>query len=190
LGKLTVRQRLRSPSVEPCQTTQITCRLIDFEFENFTPTFLQQCRDLSNLPQRSPLITAALPQSQLRQMVNVVAKGIKNVILAKGLPKISTGLVPVFTLRTGENPVEAVNYVDGDGGVIVLEHFPGLHDYLNENDISVPLIKMQGHGYSLLPFREEGHDTPELGYTYTICQEELDSEVLLDTEHSGLLCTN
>ena len=44
-------------------------RLTDHEFENFTMTFLNQCRELAALPAWSPLLWSSDSQGQVRELV-------------------------------------------------------------------------------------------------------------------------
>ena len=94
---------------------------------------------------------------------------------------VSQSVVPVFTLADGDSVVEAVQYVNGDGGFPVCKLFPGLTDYLKECSIAIPTPELEMHNYTLLPFREADHDAMELGHVYSIQCEILDgsSENLL-----------
>ena len=153
----------------PCDLTQRICRLQDCNYLNFTMTFMEQCRDLARLPAWSPLLRCSDPQGQVRELVSTASK-VASSVVSQGLPRLTTGLVPVFDLKKGESPVEAVQYTDGDGGYIVGNFFPGLTEYLQERgiDVSAGSITLQGHNYVLLPFREEFHDAIELGHEYSV----------------------
>ena len=71
-----------------------------------------------------------------------------------------------YQLSAGYSPVVAVQYVDGDGGVLIAEYFRGLLDVALK--YRVPCQKIQPHGLTLVAFREPGHDTPELGHVYQL----------------------
>lgn len=157
-----------SQTTEPCATTQALCRLKDHEFENFTSTFLNACIPLAQLPAESPLLLSADPRGQLRDLLRCRG-ALQQAILDKGLPSMVTGGKRVFALRQGENPVVAVQYVDGDGGHIISNKFPGLHDYLTRQGLCPqPVVTLDFHGYTLLPFREQHHDAIELGHEYQV----------------------
>ena len=152
----------------PCQTTQSICRLKDYEFENFTQTYLSQCRTVAALQAVSTLLRGSDPHTQFRELVDASVV-MKNRVPAAGLPTIASGLVPVFEMAEGESPVEAIQYLDGDGGSIVSQKFPGLCDHLRQNNaIPMPNVNLQRHGYLLLPFREQHHDAIELGHVFSI----------------------
>ena len=150
-----------------CTLTQELCRLNDYKYENFTRVFLEGCGRLARLPDHSPLLCASDPQGQLRELVTH-CEAVKSEVVARGLPTLVAGTSPVFPLATGENPVEAVQYIDGDGGFIVSQFFPGLLCYLNEQGTCPPSMHLEQHGYDLLPFREEHHDAIELGHEYRV----------------------
>ena len=169
--------RTSTQRTSPCELTQRTCRLKDASFENFTTTFLDQCRELATLPARSPLVCSSDSQSQARDLAGK-ARRLEGDILAQKLPRLTTGVVPVFALADGRSAVEAVQYVDGDGGFLVCELFPGLTDYLRECSIAIPTQELESHNYTLLPFREAYHDAMELGHVYSIECDVLDSSTL------------
>ena len=159
-----------------CDLTQRTCRLKDADFDNFTTTFLDHCREVTALPLQSPLVCGSDLQGQARELVER-AKDLGATVVLRGLPRLATGLVPVFSLKEGESAVEALQYSDGDGGFIVCELFPGLQEYLEGRGIPLPdSVRLAEHRYSLMPFREEHHDAIELGHVYTIVRDELDEE--------------
>ena len=165
--------RTSTQRTSPCELTQRSCRLKDADFENFTTTFLDQCRELATLPARSPLVCSSDSQSQARDLAGK-ARRLEGDILAQKLPRLTTGVVPVFALADGERAFEAIQYADGDGGFLVCEHFPGFLDYLKECSIAIPTQELERHNYTLLPFREADHDAMELGHVYTIQCERLD----------------
>ena len=159
-----------------CDLTQRTCRLKDADFDNFTTTFLDHCREVAALPLQSPLVWGSDLQGQARELVER-AEDLGATVVSRGLPRLTTGLVPVFSLKEGESAVEALQYSDGDGGFIVCELFPGLQEYLEGRGIPLPdSVRLAEHRYSLMPFREEHHDAIELGHVYTIVRDELDEE--------------
>ena len=53
-----------------------------------------------------------------------------------------------------ESAVEAVQYVNGDGGFIVSKHFPRLTDYLKECSIAISTLGLDTHDYDAM---ELGH---------------------------------
>ena len=71
-----------------------------------------------------------------------------------------------FPLCEGKDPSVAVQDVDGDGGYLIAEYFPEIAQLAHTP--GVPCQKVQPHGLTLFPFRENGHDAPELGHVYHI----------------------
>ena len=59
----------------------------------------------------------------------------------------------------GEGPetvVEAIQYADGDGGVLVASYLPGLKECATKNGIIMQEDTV--HGSMLIPVREKHHD--------------------------------
>ena len=69
-----------------------------------------------------------------------------------------------FPLCEGKDPSVVVQ--DGDGGYLIAEYFPEIAQLAHT--LGVPCQKVQPHGLTLFPFRENGHDAPELGHVYHI----------------------
>ena len=166
----------RSPSVAvlarpfPCRLTQEACRLEDYKFENFTRTFLEYCGRLAHLPDHCSLLGSTEPYSQVRDLVGQYQE-MQSKVEESGMATILTGRGPVFPLGPGEQPVEAVQYVDGDGGYIVAELFPGFLDHLHTQAACPSTVPLRQHGYTLVPFREQHHDAIELGHEYQVVAE-------------------
>ena len=79
-----------------------------------------------DVPMGSPLPTCAESPSLVRTLVpRLVAS--HDGVREEGLPVFLTGLHPFYPLRQ-QRAVAAVHYVDGDGGVLMCEWFPGLQD--------------------------------------------------------------
>ena len=83
------------------------------------------------------------------------------------------------------NAIEAVQYVDGDGGMLIAEFIPGLLQYATAKVILTQHIS--SHNYTLIPFREKFHDAIELGHTYDIRCEELSGESTKAVKEYGCL---
>ena len=64
----------------------------------------------------------------------------------------------MFPLGPEKQPVEAVKYIDGDGGYIVAELFPGF--FMPKEHVHPVTLKQ--HEYTLVPFREQHHDVHTL----------------------------
>ena len=63
--------------------------------------------------------------------------------------------------------MEAINYVDGDGGSINVDKFTGLSQYLRVMGISIQQVEVPKT--TLVQFREVFHDAIELGHhQYTV----------------------
>lgn len=150
-----------------CELTQRICRLNEGEYVNFTMTFFTQCRELAEFPPFSPLLWSCDAQGQFRELVSEARK-LSDGLVEQGLPRLLTAKVPAFSLKAGAQAIEAIQYSDGDGGYIVSEFFPGIREYLQEQDIAVPTLHLAVHGYNLIKFREVHHDAPELGHVYRV----------------------
>ena len=83
---------------------------------------------------------------------------------------LDSGMNNTFALLEGKDPSTAVHYVDGDGGHLVGDFFPGLLDFARSQNI--PCQNVQPHDVTLVPFREFGDDAPELGHVYYLGGEE------------------
>ena len=151
--------------ITPCIYTQACCRLMELDYQNFTPTFFRQCSDVSSLPLYSPVVISSEAPSCVRTaLAPLASKKLKR----HSLPSLISGLQPVFSLSVGKSAVEAVQYTDGDGGYIVLEHFHLLEKYLCTLSSLPSMVFLREHGYHMLPFRELYHDAIELGHEYEI----------------------
>ena len=82
------------------------------------------------------------------------------------ITEVDTPFATHFPLCEGKDPSVAVQYVDGDGGYLVADFFPEIAQLAHT--LRVPCQKVQPHGLTLLPFREKGQDSPELGHVYHI----------------------
>lgn len=101
------------------------------------------------------------------------------------------GIIAVAAATCKAQPdmaIEAVQYVDGDSGILVAELF---QDCLKAYKKSSTLQRDDFHGYTLVPFRERFHDAPELGHKYTIkiYKENLERPEIIEGEfgHSALV---
>lgn len=83
------------------------------------------------------------------------------------------------------SPIEAIQYMDGDGGFIVSECFPLLDEYLQKGSLAVPTVHLQRHDYHLIPFRESHHNAIKLGHEYMITYDTEDSSTPHQTGKSG-----
>ena len=66
------------------------------------------------------------------------------------------------------NHLEAITYVDGDGGYITTDFVPGLLDYVQQLDCPIPFhnIDIGNRSHTLVEFREAFHDAVELSDEY------------------------
>ena len=169
---------LRSPDntsvASPCTDVQVELRLRDVDFANFTPSFFNQCaRVARHAEEQSALLTCAEPPSDLRCLIDRLV-AVRGNLEAEGLPSYITGFsAPPCSLTPNEQPITAVHYTDGDGGVLVVDYFPGLLEACNMHN--VPTQVLAGHNLTLVAFREAHHDAIELGHVYSICVESVSS---------------
>ena len=143
----------------PCRATQVLCKLAYKRFVNLTPAFLKQCiTQARKLSVHSCLTDAPMSSFSLKQIVSKYSS-------IGDYSQLLTLSAPVFKCQSGM-AIEGVQYVDGDGGIIVAELFPGLMECVDK--YSVPFTKDDLQGHTLVQFRERFHDAPELGHKYTI----------------------
>ena len=157
-------------SVFPCVSIQACCRLLEIDYQNFTPTFFAQCADVASLPFYSPLVRSSEAPSCMRTAIAPMAPKAYKDPLRYQLPTLISGCVPVFSLSADKSAVEAVQYADGDGGYVVLEHFDLFKEYIHKLQSQLPMVFLPEHDYHMLPFREYYHDALELGHEYEITQ--------------------
>lgn len=157
--------------VYPCVCTQACCRLLEIDYQNFTPTFFAQCADVASLPFYNPLVWSSEAPSCIRTALAPKAPKAYKDALRYQLPTLISGCVPVFSLSVDKSSVEAIQYADGDGGYVVVEHFDLLKEYIHKLPSQLPMVFLPEHGYHMLPFREHYHDALELGHEYEITQE-------------------
>ena len=154
--------------VTPCTATQACCRLLEIDYQNFTPTFFRQCADVATLPFYSPVIRSSEAPSCVRTVLAPTAAKLFKGLLMHPPVSLTSGCVPVFPLSADKSAVEAVQYSDGDGGFIVLEHFDFLNEYVHKLPTQPSVVFLREHGYHMLQFRDLYHDAVELGHEYEI----------------------
>ena len=89
-----------------------------------------------DVPMGSPLLTCTEPPSLVRMLVPCLVASYDGV-REEGLPVFLMGLHPFYPLRQ-QHAVAAVHYVHGNGGLLVCEWFPGLHDACTRVDVHTP----------------------------------------------------
>lgn len=132
--------------------------LSDKSFTNLTIPYLKQCLSFADRTSlHSPVLKVTCPglRSNLRQ-------------LCSQLPTHSNVLKPSFEVNTQTNHLEAITYVDGDGGYITTDFVPGLLDYVQQLDCPIPFhnIDVGNRSHTLVEFREAFHDAVELSHEY------------------------
>ena len=68
------------------------------------------------------------------------------------------------TCSRASNHLESVSYTDGDGGLLITDHIPGLLEVSNGLGVSQYLIKVGDRVHTGIQFREKHHDAVELGH--------------------------
>ena len=157
------RQQRQRPL--PCSCTQILTLLREKSYTNLHSTFFKQCVALSKeISPHSPLTYCPESPTFVRLMGVKLPQEVSRLIQ----PAILTGLSPVYKV-VGEGPdaaVEAIMYMDGDGGMLVEKFIPGLREYATKHGIMMQEDVL--HNSMLIPFREKFHDAVELGHQYRI----------------------
>ena len=171
-------------STFPCERTQKFIKLAGKEFTNFTPTYLEQVHLFhETCSESSILTTCAEPPSDVRKIVPKAAS-MEEDFMDSGLPSFSSGTKDTFSV-CADATIEAIQYVDGDGGTLVAELIPGLLQYATAKGI--PMQHVSSHNYTLIPFREKYHDAIELGHTYNITCEQPCGESVKHTKEYGYI---
>ena len=152
--------------VTPCITTQACCRLFEIDYQNFTPTFFRQCAHVANLPFYSPVARSSELPSCIRTSVAPTAARVFENLLKHPLSSLTSGYASVFPLSVNRSAIEAVQYSDGDGGFIVIEHFDYFKEYINHLPTQPSMVFLREH--TMLQFRELFHDAIELAHEYEI----------------------
>ena len=150
--------------VTPCTQIQACCRLLELEFQNFTPSFFRQCVEVAVLSAYSPLVISGEPPSCVR--TSLVPRAHRE----NQLPPILSGAFPVFPLHPDWTAIEAVQYSDGDGGYVSIECFVNLESFVKSflDSATVRAVCLKEHGLRMIPFRELHHDAIELGHEYNL----------------------
>lgn len=82
------------------------------------------------------------------------------------LPPHSSALKPSFQVTTQSNHLEAITYVDGDGGYITTDFVPGLFGYVQQLNVPSHAVEVGNRHHTLVEFREAFHDAVELSHEY------------------------
>eukprot|EP00731_Ephydatia_muelleri_P038071 Em0647g2a len=170
----------------PCATVQFTFKVVQQQFTNVTKSHLEGCKGLfCRVHTHSPLMCSGLvPPTSIKWFVAHANPLPNNVADAPLSPPPAHNVAdaplsppppppPHHHNRASFPPNHhhnhnrvAVQYVDGDGGYLVADFFPEIAQLAHT--LGVPCQKVQPHGLTLLPFREKGQDSPELGHVYHI----------------------
>ena len=173
----------REESSHLCRTVQLVYRLLAHSYTNCTMSHFRDCRWVcvshlflikfyftrniaSRLSPNSALMLSGLYPTSLKRLAYRLEELETACSLSRHLPSYASGKCTVFALLEGGKPVEAVNYIDGDGGTINVAMFPGLQNYAFKQGISCHHLRVPS--MALLSFREKYHDAIELGHQYTI----------------------
>ena len=157
----------------PCTATQILTLLRERAYTNLHTTYFKQCIALcKEIPPHSPLTYCPESPTFVRLMGVKLPQDISRIIR----PAALSGLSPVYKV-IGEEPdasVDAIQYLDGDGGMLVAKFLPGLHNYATKQGIIMQDDIV--HNSMLIPFREKFHDAIELGHQYRIESQRINEE--------------
>ena len=155
----------------PCRASQVLAKFARDRLANLTPTFFQQCIQMhATLPHTHDLFTSSVETPTVTPThARLLAVGLHQAIcslrrMGTPLPRPISQLGLWHHFPVASRKEEAIDFVDGDGGYLVVRHIPGLWDYLQAR---APAIMWQEgmRGY-LAPFRCHGHDALELDHLY------------------------
>jgi hypothetical protein len=79
-----------------------------------------------------------------------------------------------------DTAVEAIQYEDGNGGVLVAKFIPGIQEYATKNGIIMQENTV--HGSMHIPFRQRHHYAVELGHHFMLVSESISRKSTMHTE--------
>ena len=178
------RQAERS---RPCKKTEVMTKCLHDTFKALDPTALRHCAALAkSVPWGHPLLFAQDVSSTAR-VCQLLPDMQQSIQMAQGegdrLPTLPEylGQGAVFRVEPAEAN-KAVDYVDGDGGFLVVDCVPGLAQYLDSRGLTPNLESYCDHGKTVVAFRESCHDAVELSHVY----KKLTGSRVLETQHLGV----
>ena len=155
----------------PCRASQVVAKFSRDSLANLTPTFFRQCIQMhAALPPTHALFTASVETVTITPThARLLAVGLHQAVcslqrLGAPLPRPISQLGLWHHFKVATRKVEAIDFVDGDGGYLVADHIPGLWDFVRARAPAITWQEgMRGH---LVPFRCHGHDALELEHLY------------------------
>ena len=164
-----VEDKSTSPRIGPCRTTQVKAKVLNERYKNCTPTYLSQCCSFARAVHHShPLLHQRhVAPSRVRQLAPELKRELeamqrRGVHPSKSYARLGQGEVFMLDQATA---LQAVDYVDGDGGYLVANLIPGLEDFLA--GLGVPTLEVfRDRRDTLVAFREMYHDAVELDHVY------------------------
>ena len=162
---------LRRPGQLLCRASQVLGKFARDSLANITPTFFCQCVQMyAALPSTHTLFTQCVESVTVTPThARLLAAGIHQAIChvrrqVVPLPRPHSQLGLWHHFEVAARPEEAIDLVDGDGGYLVVDHIPGLRDFVHTR---VPAtIWREGMRGDLVAFRCHGHDALEIGHLY------------------------
>ena len=155
----------------PCRTSQVMARFARDSLANITPTFFRQCMQMhAALPPTHALFTECVETVTVTPThARLLAVGLHQAVcslrrLGTPLPRANSQLGLWRHFQVATHPEEAIDFVDGDGGYLVVDHIPGLRDFVHAR--APAIIWHEGMRGELVPFRCHGHDALELEHLY------------------------
>ena len=159
-------------STAPCRITEAKTRFARDLWANITPTFFRQCIILhSTMPPTHTLLSSSVhtstpsptPARMLIMKLHHAIGQLQGQGLPLPLPLSQLGMWYRFEVAVGQ-AVEAVDWVDGDGGYLVAAHIPGLLQFVRERTPTATWA--EGMRGQLVQFRCHAHDAIELAHVY------------------------
>ena len=161
----------RGSTIIPCKKTEVATKFAKDYLVNATPTFFRQCIQLhASMPGSHPVLTSAIETPTIspthaRLLIAELRRAAEILQLQHTPIPLPMGHLHLWTAFQVEGcHVEAVDWVDGDGGYLVACHLPGMLQWVCRR---APNIAWNdGMRGDLIPFRCHGHDAVELDHVY------------------------
>lgn len=159
----------QGPSMPPCRESEVVTKFGKDMLVNMTPTFFRQCLQMfAAMPATHPLLTSTIERpgispTHARLLVVELQRAV--LLLQRTplpLPLGRLGLWAAFQVDGRHE--EAVDWVDGDGGYLVVCHLPGMLEWVRRR--APTIVWDDGMRGNLIPFRCHAHDAIELDHIY------------------------
>ena len=157
--------------LRPCKKTEVIAKCLHDTYKPFDPTSLRHCAALAKSVSWGHPLLFAQDVSSTARVCQLLPEMQQRIQMAQNEgDRLSTlpaylGQGVAFRVEP-EEAIKAVDYVDGDGGFLVVDCVPGLAEYLDSRRLTANLESYCDHGKTVIAFRESCHDAVELSHVY------------------------